>query len=409
MAPRRQKVKSWCCSQKVCSSFASSCKDEPKIKFSANLDRNFINVQFGKQSALCMIDSGASISCISRHLLKQISPEANVHRSNIGAVLGVCGERHSVLGETILDLNIDGLILKQKFRVFETLHAKVILGLDFLRTNQVKTDFGKMEITIPAPRANKSSASRSNSYIGNITVQIFQDQNTPAVFASTTSEVIVPPHSEMTIPVIIPKLPDGSKALLEPTLTLSNKLSLAGGKTICTVQNSKGLYRFMNPTSLPVFLEPKSIIAKATFISNLAIHELKQTPSVNFTCSANTTAYSKDSFKKIVQDLGISLDTSDLNKIQKEQLYELLAQNRDIFAKDISELGETNLQYHTIHTKDEKPVSCPPYRQTPQMRRELDKKLDELLDADIIEESSSPYHAPVVLVKRVILMNTDFV
>lgn len=45
---------------------------------------------------------------------------------------------------------------------------------------------------------------------------------------------------------------------------------------------------------------------------------------------------------------------------QKRQLYELLGRNRDIFAKVMSELGETHLHYHTSHTKDEKPVSCQP-------------------------------------------------
>lgn len=34
------------------------------------------------------------------------------------------------------------------------------------------------------------------------------------------------------------------------------------------------------------------------------------------------------------------------------------------------------------------------------MRRVLDAQLDDYLEADIIEESSSPYHAPVVLVKK---------
>ena len=43
----------------------------------------------------------------------------------------------------------------------------------------------------------------------------------------------------------------------------------------------------------------------------------------------------------------------------------------------MSEIGETNLHTHTIHTGQAKPVSTPPYRQTPKMRAELDRQLEE--------------------------------
>ncbi|CAC5410619.1 unnamed protein product [Mytilus coruscus] len=48
----------------------------------------------------------------------------------------------------------------------------------------------------------------------------------------------------------------------------------------------------------------------------------------------------------------------------------------------------------------QKPISAAPYRQSPQMRRELDKQLDEMQRYNIIEESTSPWHSPVVLVKK---------
>ncbi|CAC5410016.1 unnamed protein product [Mytilus coruscus] len=72
----------------------------------------------------------------------------------------------------------------------------------------------------------------------------------------------------------------------------------------------------------------------------------------------------------------------------------------DIFAKNLSELGHTNLHFHTIYTGDAKPISAAPYRQSPQMCRELDKQLDEMERYNIIEESTSPWHSPVVLVKK---------
>jgi hypothetical protein len=56
--------------------------------------------------------------------------------------------------------------------------------------------------------------------------------------------------------------------------------------------------------------------------------------------------------------------------------------------------------HNTIHTKENTRVRSGPYRPTPQMRAELEKQLDEMERHDLIEESTSPFHSPVVLVKK---------
>lgn len=56
---------------------------------------------------------------------------------------------HSILGTTTLELKFGDHKIQQKFHIFETLHAKVILGLDFLRDNKVKTDFENMKLQFP--------------------------------------------------------------------------------------------------------------------------------------------------------------------------------------------------------------------------------------------------------------------
>ena len=45
---------------------------------------------------------------------------------------------------------------------------------------------------------------------------------------------------------------NGSLVVFEPKLNL-NDLNLVDEKTMCTVKNSKALYRHMNPTDIPVF------------------------------------------------------------------------------------------------------------------------------------------------------------
>ena len=125
-----------------------------------------------------------------------------------------------------------------------------------------------------------------------------------------------------------------------------------------------------------------------------------ENPTVESVNSMSTDHVSAQDYKNIVLDLGINLDNTNLSTEQKEKLYNFLGQNRDMFAKDISELGETGLHQHTIITKDETPISSAPYRLNPRMRKHVDQAIDEMLDNGIIEESNSPYHSPIVLVKK---------
>ena len=201
----------WCCNKFRCARLAGINKEEQENIFRTTMDRNFINLQVENDIVKCLVDSGASISCISRHLLHKVNPSAKIGKPTIFSGVGVCGEIHRVLGETVLDLKFGQQIIQQKFRIFETLHAKILLGLDFLRRHNVRTDFGKMTLTIP-----ETSDDKEDSFINlhNVTVPTFRDYSEPIGFADTVSEVVIPPHSEVIIPVRVNKFRQGTSVII---------------------------------------------------------------------------------------------------------------------------------------------------------------------------------------------------
>ena len=75
----------------------------------------------------------------------------------------------------------------------------------------------------------------------------------------------------------------------------------------------------------------------------------------------------------------------------------LLAQN-ETFALNDLELGETDVVQHSINTNGAPPVKTSPRRIPYTLRKELEKKLDNLLEAGCIEPSKSPYSSALVLV-----------
>jgi len=99
-------------------------------------------------------------------------------------------------------------------------------------------------------------------------------------------------------------------------------------------------------------------------------------------------------------DLGITVDASDYTQEQRTKLVALLYANRDLFTSDICQLPGTDLVTHSIDTGDATPIRQRACRHSPEARKELDRQIDRLLEADIIEESDSPWGSPVVFVKK---------
>ncbi|CAC5403419.1 Retrovirus-related Pol polyprotein from transposon gypsy,Retrovirus-related Pol polyprotein from transposon 297,Retrovirus-related Pol polyprotein from transposon 17.6 [Mytilus coruscus] len=298
------------------------------------MERNFVEIGLENLQVKCLVDSGASFSFISQHQLYRLNTTTAIQRSTINSAIGVCGEVHAIIGEIVLQLSFGQYKVNQKFRIFETLHAKAILGLDFLRDNKVKTDFENMTLTIPTQKNIAMNIEHHDS-AAHVTIAAFKDNSAVIALAETMNSVILEPNSETIVPVKIPKF-----------------------------------YKFYNQDQ-------------------------------EFVCSVlDSKKYSNHNCENVLEDLGINLKDTDLNVMQQQKLYKFLSQNRDIFAKDLSELGKTEMHYHIIHTKGDMVVSLAPYRQSPQMRAEIERQLDEMERHGIIEESTSPFHSPVVLVKK---------
>lgn len=82
---------------------------------------------------------------------------------------------------------------------------------------------------------------------------------------------------------------------------------------------------------------------------------------------------------------------------QKEQLSEL---TNKYYPQMTTKYGCTSLVEHRIDTGDAAPVKQRYYPVSPNVQRHIDKELDEMLQHDIIEPSTSAWSSPVVLVRK---------
>ncbi|GBN76866.1 Retrovirus-related Pol polyprotein from transposon opus [Araneus ventricosus] len=67
---------------------------------------------------------------------------------------------------------------------------------------------------------------------------------------------------------------------------------------------------------------------------------------------------------------------------------------------NISELGQCDLIKHEIHLSDQIPIRQKPYRDPYHLKSEMRSQINVLLEAGIIQPSTSSFSAPVILVKK---------
>ena len=90
----------------------------------------------------------------------------------------------------------------------------------------------------------------------------------------------------------------------------------------------------------------------------------------------------------------------DLSDGDRIKFRNLVKKYRDVFAFPGDQLGRTSLVQHVIDTGDAMPIKQRPYRASPDVKKEIDRQVDEMLENGIIQESVFPWSSPVVLVKK---------
>jgi transposase InsO family protein len=98
----------------------------------------------------------------------------------------------------------------------------------------------------------------------------------------------------------------------------------------------------------------------------------------------------KGTYRNVIVNPNLSEDI-------KKKIDCLLMEYKDIFS-DVP--GRTNLVEHEIKVTQEEPVRQRAYPTPYGLQKDIDKEIDEMLKAGIIERTDSPYAAPLVVVKK---------
>lgn len=206
------------------------------------------------------------------------------------------------------------------------------------------------------------------------------------------------------VPVTCPKIPSQEQVefLVEPLEPDTGCLpdGLIMSPSLVVADRGLAYVPITNVGNSDVWLIPRRVVGTVQTIKLLSSPASQVELVVNGLTRECTAYISSQAVSPAGSSDLDSIAFSGLSPTENVQAKALLNKYSTLFAKNDIDLGCTNLIKHEIPLLDNAPVRQP-YRRIPPSQYEVVRAhIKQLLDGQIIRESSSPYSSPIVLVQK---------
>ena len=325
-----------------------------------------------------LVDTGAACSILASRVFKKIRN---------GQVRILDEKRHEafyaadstplpVIADVEVSIKIGGISAPTTVSVVDKLNFDLILGMDFFRATNAVVNLQTHTLSL---------------FEGLTTVAMTTTGEHPIV--ATAIAVVVPPMSEAVVPVTTTARLAKGDYVIEGGLQAPCRALLIGRTLVNGSQNAMPC-KVMNPTDKPISLRRNTPIGTIAPAIVAAVGKGKQPPQ------QATAEPTLEAMQSALTAKGISLADTALKGNELDELIKLLYGNIDIMAATLAELPGTDIMRHRIDTGDSPPVRKRAYRHSPADKEEINRQVNEMLDAGIIEESDTPWSSPVLLVSK---------
>ena len=348
----------------------------------------YASAQVGGHAIQVLVDTGATVSLLQERVWMQVVQEQGLQdlQEVETAVQSVNGQLLKMDGIAELNVRLGEFEAKHKFLITADIGTECILGMDFLAVHGCVINCHENLLTLP----------------GNHSIKLGPHKSPPVVYRVILTETVtVPNNHEMILPGHIKarkgQQVDSSQAgMVEVTTKFGQKCNLGVARVVSKPVQGTVPIRILNVSSDAVTLYKGTNIALFCPIDEVCEKKIEEVNE----CSTNQplrSEFSEEMDASQLFDLG---KANFENPTQKAELEGLLRQYQDVFSRGPHDLGRTSTIRHRIVTGDAIPIRQAPRRMAPQ-RREIEKvEIERMLEQDIIQPSSSPWGAPVVLVKK---------
>ena len=369
-----------------------------------------------------LLDTGANMNIIPMDVFVRIPdgrrPKLEPSKYNIEVG---DGREMKVKGIATTKVKIGGESYEAKFYVTD-LGAQAVIGTSFMVDYAVKISLGEPpSCTIRGER---------------VPLLVSGDATQRVCVMHTMT---VPPKQEANVPVQVQHPEEsGMSELFEPTSTLRRKHGIVAPDMLVDVAENPFNIRVYNPNAQPIQLhentcvgllkaceEIKPVMSMHQAVVNMSEKEKRPPGEENSPGTAQMDrlpekqkfASSKPAPLETVEEegdgphydeQGLRVHLTDLYKrsiegieqVHHEAIKQLLNEFEDIFAKDSSDIGRTNLIVHDIYTGNATPVHQRARRISPEEHEAMKAAVENLHSVGIVEPSRSEWASNVRMVRK---------
>ena len=324
-----------------------------------------------------LIDSGSQVNVIS---VKDVHPDVlkGLAPASI-SITAYDGSPIQIRGVFLTDIQIGDIVLPRTPIYVINEPFKAVLGTPTL--DQLVIDFPKKQL-----RSKDKSAAILNSNesveIRNIHLRREEHRSLSKTLYQMYSsiDVTLPPRSETILPVTIKNdfCENGSFATEPATSQLPAGVIISKSVSQLSRFQRSTCIRLCNTSDDQLQISYRQPVVKVVEVAT--INSLKTVSSLD----------------KILSE--VKIGTTE--PVHREQIIALITKYKDVFASDNEPLRKTHDIEFNINTGSSPPVAQQRYRTPYFLRDEMKRIIDHNVDTGLMEPCSSPWAAPVLLVKK---------
>ena len=343
-----------------------------------------------------LLDTGSQVNAISQHnipaeILHQLEPAEHQISSYTGNYV-------DVLGTFETDVQIGNIKLENCFFYVTRAQCRTVIGTPALTANKIKIDLSENQIE----QGDKQQSLSTTTTINNTNLNFIG-----------LSEVKIPPiHMEATQACTIPKmstkfltitcrheLEQQSYYATMDTFDHNMEFGILVGKSVSVLgpENNTCIIRLCNINDHDVHIEASKRIINLHSVS-VREHKMSKSTTISalVTNGEHDATIKSDKLNQVLQDVTIGSKNND----HVESVRRIISENLDAFATEDEKLGHTDKAVYDIDTGNTPPVAQTRYRTPHFLRSEMKNIIDKNVETGLMEPCSSPYAAPVLLVKN---------
>ena len=359
------------------------------------IDRSNVIVrgQIDGQDVTILIDTGSQATLASGSLVNGLRRDKDI-RPSLLKLTSFSKDSIPSLGEVNLDLSIAGLTGRHSCIVVPDMECDILLGMDFMSLHNIAIHTGTGLVS---------------SDKGSVTFIRRPRQLTRRTKVRATETTIIPPQCVMFIKGTMQDTTDKRTAFsgyLEPYDNLAANSNLLLASALVYSDAGEVPVRVLNSTDEPVVLHKRKLIGFLNPCGNRDVSQVTVQRISESRDSAQGTGDAKPTepeWSKTRLYKELKVDDMPLQGQDRQRIKDILWRNRSCFSRHEFDLGTCNFFEANINLKpDAKPQYVPPIPIPYKHRDTMDKHIQGMKDAGIIEETNnnSPWNSRVFLVPK---------